>query len=104
MANVLGFTTKAAIPMAACFLAASLASVARAESKIQLNGRWNFNQAQSDDADQKVHDAQADSQRHATDGDNYPGGGGGTYPGGTGGTYPGGGGGMGRGGMGGMGG
>ena len=91
MAKVFSFTAKAAVPIAACFLAALLVVVARAQDKVQLTGHWNFNQDQSDDAQQKVHDAQQNSQR----GGGYPGGGGG---------YPGGGGGMGRGGMGGMGG
>ena len=90
MAKVFSFKAKAAVPIAACFLAASLVVVARAQDKVQLTGHWNFNKDQSDDAEQKVHDAQANSQR----GGGYPGGGGG---------YPGGGGGMGRGGMGGMG-
>ena len=89
MAKVFSFTAKAAAPIAACFLASLLVVVARAQDKVQLTGHWNFNQDQSDDAEQKVHDAQANSQRSAT----YGGGGG--YPGG---------GGMGRGGMGGMGG
>jgi hypothetical protein len=65
--------------------------VARAQDKAQLTGHWNFNKDQSDDAEQKMHDAQANSRRS------------GGYPG-SGGGYPGGGGGMGRGGMGGMGG
>jgi hypothetical protein len=91
MAKVLNFTSKAEVPIAVCFLAALLVVVARAQDKTQLTGHWNFNQDQSDDAQQKVHDAQQNSQR----GGGYPGGGGG---------YPGGGGGMGRGGMGGMGG
>jgi len=96
MARVFSVTARAAVPIAACFLAASLVAVARAEDKVQLSGHWNFNQDQSDDAEQKVHDAQANSQRRtSTGGGGYPGGGGG---------YPGGGGGMGRGGMGGMGG
>jgi hypothetical protein len=72
-----------------------LVVVARAQDKAQMTGHWNFNKDQSDDAEQKVHDAQANSQRGAGNGGGYPGGGGG---------YPGGGGGMGRGGMGGMGG
>jgi hypothetical protein len=91
MAKGFSFTAKAAVPIAACFLAALLAVVPRAQDKAQLTGHWNLNQDQSDDAQQKVHDAQQNSQR----GGGYPGGGGG---------YPGGGGGMGRGGMGGMGG
>ena len=91
MAKAFSFTAKAAVPIAAYFLAASLVVVARAQDKVQLTGHWNFNKDQSDDAEQKVHDAQANSQR------------GGGYPG-SGGGYPAGGGGMGRGGMGGMGG
>jgi hypothetical protein len=104
MTRVFGFTAKATVPVVACFLAASLVGVARAQDKAQLTGHWNFNQDQSDDADQKVHDAQQNSQHSANNGGGgYPGSGGG-YPGGGGG-YPGGGGGypggMGRGGMGG---
>jgi hypothetical protein len=105
MARVFSFTAKAAVPIAACFLAALLVVVARAQDKAQMTGHWNFNQDQSDDAQQRVHDAQQNSQRgggYPGGGGGYPGGGGG-YPGGGGG-YPGGGGGMGRGGMGGMGG
>jgi hypothetical protein len=97
MAKVFSFTAKAAVPIAACFLAALLVVVARAQDKAQLTGHWNFNKDQSDDAEQKVHDAQANSQRGANNGS------GGGYPG-SGGGYPGGGGGMGRGGMGGIGG
>ena len=96
MARVFSVTARAAVPIAACFLAASLVAVARAEDKAQLSGHWNFNQDQSDDAAQKVHDAQANRQQRTSNG-------GGGYPGGGGGGYPGGGG-MGRGGMGGMGG
>jgi hypothetical protein len=97
MAKVFSFTAKAAAPIAACFLASLLVVVARAQDKVQLTGHWNFNQDQSDDAEQKVHSAQANSQRGTNNGN------GGGYPG-SGGGYPGGGGGMGRGGMGGMGG
>jgi len=102
MAKVVSFTAKAAVLIATCFLAASLVRVARAQDKTQLTGHWNFNQDQSDDAEQKVHDAQQNSRINAANnGGTYPGGG---YPGGGGG-YPGGGmGGIGRGGMGGMGG
>ena len=89
MAKVFSFAAKAAVPIAACFLAALLVVVARAQDKAQLTGHWNFNQDQSDDAQQKVHDAQQNSQRGANNG--------------SGGGYPRGGG-MGRGGMGGMGG
>ena len=97
MAKVFSFTAKAAVPIVACFLAALLVVVARAQDKAQLTGHWNFNKDQSDDAEQKVHDAQANSQRGVNNGS------GGGYPG-SGGGYPGGGGGMGRGGMGGIGG
>ena len=62
MAKIFSFTAKAAFPFAACFLAASLAGVARAGDKAQLTGHWNFNQDQSDDADQKVHEAQINNQ------------------------------------------
>jgi len=87
-------------------LAAAFALVAQisfAQSKPHFAGNWNFNQDQSDDANQKIHDAQAQA---GAQGGGYPGGGnpGGGYPGGS---YPGGGGiGFpgGRAGMGGMGG
>jgi len=104
MAKVFSFATKAAVPVAAILLAASLAAVARADDKTQLTGHWNFNQDQSDDASQKVQDAQQNSkiQQSTAGGGGYPGGGGGNPNGGGG--YPNGGGGMGRGGMGGMGG
>ncbi len=101
---------KAAIPLVAGFVAISLTGVARAADKPQLSGRWVYNQNQSDDAREKVHEAQQDSKINADATGNYPGTGGqypnsgGGYPGGG---YPGGGypnGGMGRGGMGGMGG
>jgi|GEM_PF-1534216 len=94
---------RAAIPFAACCLLAAPMGVARAGDKAQLSGNWNFNPDQSDDAQQKVQEAQQNSQ-HGSAGGGYPGGGstGGGYPGGggIGGSYPGGGG-MGRGGMGG---
>src|SRR5208337_3165501 len=100
MAKVFSFKTKAAVPIVACFLAASLVAVARAEDKAQLTGHWNFNQDQSDDAGQKVQEAQQNSRVQASNGS------GGTYPGAGGGTYPGGGGNpgaaQGRGGMGGQ--
>ncbi|MGO8815816.1 MAG: hypothetical protein ACLQVG_14285 [Terriglobia bacterium] len=100
MAKAFTLTAKATIPIAACLLAASLVVVARAEDKTQLTGRWNFNLDQSDDADQKIQEAQQNSKVRADTTDT------GTYPGSGGSTYPGGGGmgGMGRGGMGGMGG
>jgi hypothetical protein len=86
MAKFFSFTAKAAGPIAVCFLASWLGVGARAQEKPQLAGHWIFNQDLSDDAEQKVHDAQANGRRSP----NYGGGGG--YPGG---------GGMGRGGMGG---
>jgi hypothetical protein len=85
-----------------CLLA--LAGVAHAGDTAQLNGSWNFNPGQSDDAQQKVQQAQqAQNSGQPGNSRSYPGGGGypgqgGGYPGGAG--YPGGGGGMGRGGMG----
>jgi len=83
MAKVFSFTAKAAVPIVACFLAALLVVVARAQDKAQLTGHWDFIKDQSDDAEQKVHDAQANSQRAANNGSRSPGGGGG-YPGGSG--------------------
>ena len=98
--------------VAAILLAISLPRVARAgDSQTNLAGRWQFNKDQSDDAQQKITDAQSNQRTSANSGGGYPGGGtGGGYPGGGGG-YPGGGGGwpggggmggggMGRGGMG----
>jgi hypothetical protein len=108
MAKIISVIAKAAVPMAACILAAALAGVARAGEKPQLTGHWNYNAAQSDDADQKVHEAQVNNEHGINDGHGgaadptagtgYPGGGGG------GGIYPTIGGMGGRGGMGGMGG
>jgi hypothetical protein len=54
MAKVFSITAKAAAPIAACFLASLLLVVARAQDKVQLTGHWNFNQDQSDDAEQKL--------------------------------------------------
>ena len=97
------------ISASAILLAISLPRVARAgDSQPNLGGRWQFNKDQSDDAQQKITDAQSNQRTSANSGGGYPGGGtGGGYPGGgTGGGYPGGGvgfpggGGMGRGGMG----
>jgi hypothetical protein len=94
---------RAAIPFAVCCLLTAPMGVARAGDKPQLSGNWNFNPDQSDDAQQKVQEAEQNSQ-HGNAGGGYPGGGSasGGYPGGggIGGSYPGGGG-MGRGGMGG---
>src|ERR1035441_1833523 len=42
--NFLGFTAKATMPIAACYLAAVLAGVAREGNKRpQLTGQWEFN-------------------------------------------------------------
>lgn len=89
MAKGFNFTAKTSVPVIACFLATSLVGVARAADKVQLTGRWNYNAAQSDDADQKVHEAQVNNERGVNDaagggadptaGTGYPGGGG--YPG-----------------------
>jgi len=82
------------VVLLASALVAALAAFTRislAENKPHFAGKWNFNQDQSDDASQKVHDAEA-SVRNQRGG--YPGGGGpqgGGYP--SGGGYPGGGGG-----------
>jgi hypothetical protein len=111
MAKNFSFTAKAAVPVAALILAASLAGVARAGGKQQLSGHWIFNASQSDDADQKVHEAQVNNEHGINDGHGgsadptagttYPGGGGGggIYPtiGGLGGRGGVGGGGMGHG-------
>ena len=107
------FAVKSVGLTAAFFLAMSLAGVARAgDNQPKLNGRWQFNKDQSDDAQQKISDAQNSQRSPNNSGGGYPGGGtGGGYPGGGGGWpgggggYPGGGGGwpgggMGRGGMG----
>ena len=73
--NFLGLAAKAWTPVAACFLAAVLAGVARAGDKQpQLAGRWAFNADQSDDAQQKISDARQNSKDNG-------GGSGGGYPG-----------------------
>ena len=113
MAKKFGFRKTSAL-LLGCALVAALVVLARislAEDKPHLAGKWNFNQEQSDDASQKVHDAEASvkaqhgsypdeggSQGGGYPGGGYPGGGGIGFPGGRGGM---GGGGMGRGGMGG---
>ena len=107
MANILSLTAKATVPAAVLILAASLAGVARAGGKPQLSGHWNYNASQSDDADQKVHEAQINNEHGVNDaqggGANPTGGA--EYPGtSSGGGYPVIGGMGGRGGMGGMGG
>lgn len=100
MVKGFGFMTWVTVPALACLLAASTAGQARAADIGQLGGHWNFNQDQSDDAQQKVEEAQQNSRgRGAQSGGTYPGGGG-TYPGGGGGMP----GGMGRVGIGGIGG
>jgi len=83
----------------ACMLAAGLATWGRdssSEDKPRLAGQWTFNKDQSDDASQKVQEAEANAKAQRDDsrsgGGGYPGGGGGGgYPG-SGGGYPGGGG------------
>jgi hypothetical protein len=93
-------------PLVGFALAAALAIVAQAslaQGRPHFAGNWNLNPDQSDDANQKIHDAQAQarSQGGGYPGGGYPGGGypGGGYPSGGGIGFPGG-----RGGMGGMGG
>jgi hypothetical protein len=107
MKSVTRFLMSAASSFAVCCLL-TVVVMAQAGGKTQLIGSWNFNPDQSDDAQQKVQQAQQSSQR-GTGGGAYPQGGG--YPGGggypTGGGNPGTGGypsgGMGRGGLGGSG-
>ena len=65
MAKVFSFTAKATIPIGGVFSGGIAGGVARAEDKAQLTGHWNFNQDQSDDAEQKVHDAQQNSRINA---------------------------------------
>jgi hypothetical protein len=115
MGRIFGFAVKSVVPAATFFLAASLAGVARAgDNQPKMSGRWEFNKDQSDDAQQKITDAQNSQRSSSSSGGGYPRGGGG-YPGGGGGWpgggggWPGGGGGwpgggMGRGGRGGQGG
>ena len=105
---------KGLILLAGILFAISFPPAARAgDSQSKLSGRWQYNKDQSDDAQQKITDAQSNQRTTANSGGGYPGGGtGGGYPGGGGGYpgggggYPGGGGGwpggggMGRGGMG----
>jgi hypothetical protein len=114
MRRTYNFALTGLICGAAALLAISLPGVVRAgDSQAKLGGHWQFNKDQSDDAQQKITDAQSNQRTTASSGGGYPGGGGGGgspgggggYPGGGGG-YPGGGGGwpggggMGRGGMG----
>lgn len=106
MSRILRHWVKAATPFAACCMVAALAGVSRAADRPQFHGQWNLNQDQSDDAREKIREAQekSASARQNSSGGNpnsstYPGGG---YPGGG---YPSGGmGGVGIGGIGGMGG
>jgi len=73
-ANFLGFRAKAAIPVAACFLAAVLGGAARTGDKQpKLTGRWEFNADESDDAQQKIGDAQQNSKDRGNNGGGYPG-------------------------------
>jgi hypothetical protein len=87
MRKVAGIAVRACLPLAACMFLLGLAGLSRAADKPQLKGVWNFDPDQSDDAQQKVHDAQekaAGARRES--GGGYPSGG--TYP--NDGTYPGG--------------
>ena len=107
MRRIHSFAAKSIVPATAFFLAVWLAGVARAgDNQPKLGGRWQFNKDQSDDAQQKVTEAQSNQRSGNNSGGGYPGGStGGGYPGsgggwpGSGGGWPGGGG-MGRGGMG----
>jgi hypothetical protein len=103
MGRIFSFAVKSVVPAATFFLAASLAGVARAgDNQPKMSGRWEFNKEQSDDAQEKISDAQNSQRSSSNRGGGYPGGGGGGgYPGGGGG-WPGGGGGWpgSRGGMG----
>jgi len=108
MGRIFRLVVKRAVPVAAVFLVAALTGVARAgDNQPKLTGRWQFNKDQSDDAQQKITDAQSTQRTTDNRGGGYPGGGtgggypggGGGWPGGGGGGWPGGGG-MGRGGMG----
>jgi hypothetical protein len=91
MSRFPSFAVRAALPLAGCFLVAGLVGVSRAADRPQLKGVWNFNQDQSDDAQQKVREAQESASTRRDSGGGYPSGG--TYPGGgyPGGGYPGGG-------------
>jgi len=84
MRRIFGLAVRSVVPAAAFFLAASLAGVARAgDNQPKLGGRWEFNKDQSDDAQQKISDAQNSQRPSDNSGGGYPGGGGaGGYPGG----------------------
>lgn len=112
MRRKFGFGTTSVLLLAAALVAglATLARISLAEEKPHLAGKWNFNQGQSDDASQKVHDAELSIKDQGSgypggsqgggypSGGGYPGGGGIGFPGGRGGIGGIGGGGMGRGG------
>lgn len=104
MRKILRLAARTSAPAAAILLVASFGVIVRAKDKAQLNGHWNFNVTNSDDAQQKVDEAQQNSKIRSNPGIDDPSNGGG-YPG-TGGPYPGGGypgGGIGRVGVGGIG-
>lgn len=92
MKKALGRPSNAVVALTVCCSMLALVGALRAADQPSFTGHWNFNQDQSDDSQQKVHDAQQSSTRGGNGGGGYPGGGGG-YPGGGGGGYPGGGGG-----------
>ena len=104
MDSVRDVVSKFSIPLAIISLALLPVRVSRASEKTNLTGHWNFNAEQSDDAREKIHDAQQNTGNSRRDagrpGGTYPGGG--PYPGGgyPGGGYPGGGVGVGAGGAG----
>ena len=59
MGRIFGFAVKSAILAATFFLAASLAGVAcAADNPPKLSGHWQFNKDQSDDAQQRISEAQ----------------------------------------------
>ena len=112
LATIEGYTTmykkldSAAVLMLSLALGCMIAAVAGSTGVVlandkpdmpHLTGQWTFNPSQSDNANEKIRDAEQESQvSQRSSGGSYPGGGG--YPGGG---YPGGGGiGMGRGGIG----
>lgn len=78
-ANFFGLTRKVALPVAVCLLSAILAGVVRAGDKQpRLIGRWAFNPDQSDDAQQKISEAQQNSKDRGNNGGGHAGG---SYPG-----------------------
>jgi len=72
MTKTFTLTEKGVIP-AACLLAASLVVLARAGDKAQLTGHWNFNPNVSDDAGQKIRDAQQNNNHPSDATRSYPG-------------------------------